>query len=158
MNTKNGSPIFHTWGLKSIHQSCNTHTCFPIIASNAFRDASRLTFCGFFIFPFTYVSCLPFTYLDWLLVARVPRKHLGCFYIRVRVKVKAKAIIFFDLLLPTHRCSMNTQIGNSATDWKRCRFRFHFRSNINAPLKWNSTHCMIGYTCNRNICHASSPY
>ena len=37
-------------------------------------------------------------------------------------------IFFFDLC----RCSINTQIGNNATRWKRCRFRFH--SNINEPL------------------------
>ena len=39
----------------------------------------------------------------------------------------------FNLLPFTHRCSINTQIGNNATDRKRCRFRF--RSNLNAPLK-----------------------
>ena len=38
-------------------------------------------------------------------------KGLGCIYI----KVKAKAIFFFDLLPLTHRCSINTQIGNNAT-------------------------------------------
>ena len=46
--------------------------------------------------------------------------------------MKAKVIIFFDLLPLTHRCSINTQIGDNATDRKRRRFRV--RSNINAPL------------------------
>ena len=58
---------------------------------------------------------------------------LGCIYIRV----KAKVIYFFDLLPLTHRCSVNTQIGNNATDRKRRRFRFC--SNINAPLRHNHT-------------------
>ena len=58
-----------------------------------------------------------------------PDRHLGFLYIRA--KVKAKAIFFFDLLPLTHRCSINTQVGNNATDWKRHRFRFP--SNINAP-------------------------
>ena len=58
--------------------------------------------------------------------------RLGCIYIRA--KVKAKATIFFDLLPLTHRYSINTQIGDNATDRKRCCFRIRFRSNINAPL------------------------
>ena len=45
-------------------------------------------------------------------------------------RAKAKAIFFFDLLVLTHHCSINTQIGNNATGWKR----HHFRSNINVPL------------------------
>ena len=57
---------------------------------------------------------------------------LGCIYIRA--KIKAKAIIFSDLLPLTHRCSINTKIGNNATGRKRCCFRVRFRSNINAPL------------------------
>ena len=61
-------------------------------------------------------------------------KELGLGFLYIRANAKAKAIFFFDLLPITHRCSINTQIGNNATDWKRCRFRFHFRSNINAPL------------------------
>ena len=56
---------------------------------------------------------------------------LGCIYIRA--KAKAKVIIFFGLLPFTHHCNINTHIGNSATDWKRCQFRFRFRSNINTP-------------------------
>ena len=51
--------------------------------------------------------------------------------IYIRAKVKAKAIIFFDLLPLTHHCSINTQIGDNVTDRKRRRFR----SNINAPLE-----------------------
>ena len=43
----------------------------------------------------------------------------------IYTRAKAKAILFFDLLPLTHRCSINTQIGNNATG----------RSNINAPLK-----------------------
>ena len=54
--------------------------------------------------------------------------------IYIRAKVKAKAIIFFDLLPLTHHCSINTQIGDNVTDRKRRRFRVRFRSNINAPL------------------------
>ena len=57
---------------------------------------------------------------------------LGCIYIRANAN--AKAIFFFDLLPLTHRCSINTHNGNNATDWKRCRFRIRFRSNINVPL------------------------
>ena len=55
--------------------------------------------------------------------------NLGFLYIRAN----AKAIFFFDILPLTHRCSINTQIGNNATDRKRHRFRFRIRSNINAP-------------------------
>ena len=47
--------------------------------------------------------------------------RLGLIYIR------AKAIFSFIFVT-----SINTQIGNNATDWKRHRSRF--RSNINAPL------------------------
>ena len=47
--------------------------------------------------------------------------------------MKAKAIIFFDLLPLTHRCSINIQIGDNETDRKRHRFRVRFRSNINLP-------------------------
>ena len=43
---------------------------------------------------------------------------------------KSESNFFFDLLFPEHRCSVNAQIGNNATDWKRRRFR----SNINVPL------------------------
>ena len=46
---------------------------------------------------------------------------------------RTKAMFSFNLLPFTHRCSINTQIGDNVTDRKRCRFRF--RSNINAPLK-----------------------
>ena len=31
-------PTFYTW---AIHLSCNTHTCFPIIASNGRREGAR---------------------------------------------------------------------------------------------------------------------
>ena len=55
----------------------------------------------------------------------VCEQALGFLYIR------AKAIIFFDLLPLTH-CSINSQIGNNATVRKRRRFRF--RSHINVPL------------------------
>ena len=34
MDAKIGSPTFYTWGLKSIHESYNIHTFFPIIASS----------------------------------------------------------------------------------------------------------------------------
>ena len=61
-------------------------------------------------------------------IAGPPRLYFRFFYIRA----KAKAIFFFDLSSLTHCCSINTQIGNNARDWKRRRF--HFRSNINAPL------------------------
>ena len=54
---------------------------------------------------------------------------LGCIYIT------AKAIFFFDLLPLTHRCSINTHIGNNATDQMRCRFS----SDINAPLSGTQT-------------------
>ena len=50
--------------------------------------------------------------------------------------MKAKAIIFFDLLPLTHRCSINTQKGDNATDRKQRRFHVRFRSNINAPLQY----------------------
>ena len=62
--------------------------------------------------------------LECILVLMV---DLGYIYIRA----KAKAKILFDLLTLTHRCSINTQIGNNAT----ARKRRHFRSNINAPLR-----------------------
>ena len=61
--------------------------------------------------------------LECILVLMV---DLGYIYIRA----KAKAKILFDLLPLTHRCSLNTQIGNNAIDLKRRRFR----SSINAPL------------------------
>ena len=54
-------------------------------------------------------------------------------FIYIRANAKAKAIFFFDLLPLACCCSVNTQIGNNATDWKRCRFR----SNINAPLRFD---------------------
>ena len=47
--------------------------------------------------------------------------------------IRAKAIFFFDLLPLTHRCSINTHIGNNATNRKRRHFRFH--SNIKCTLK-----------------------
>ena len=37
VGTKIGSPTFYTWGLKSIYQSHNIHSCFPIIDSNEDR-------------------------------------------------------------------------------------------------------------------------
>ena len=52
---------------------------------------------------------------------------LGCIYTRA----KAKAIISFDLCRCSCRRSMDTQIENNDTHWKRCRFH----SNINAPLR-----------------------
>ena len=45
-----------------------------------------------------------------------------------------KQFFFFDLLPLTHHCCINTLIGNNATDRKRPRFR----SNINAPLHYES--------------------
>ena len=51
---------------------------------------------------------------------------LGFIYTRAKVK----AIFFFYLC----RYSVNTPIGNNATGWKRHRFRFRFRSNINESL------------------------
>ena len=42
--------------------------------------------------------------------------------------------IFFDLCRCCCRCSINTQIGNNATRWKRCRFRFNVPSYISVPL------------------------
>ena len=56
--------------------------------------------------------------------------RLGFLYIRANVK--AKAIIFFDLLPLTHRCSINTQ---ETMQQIRKRRHFRFRSNINAPLQ-----------------------
>ena len=53
---------------------------------------------------------------------------LGLIYIRA----KENAIFFFDLLPLTHRCIINTQIGNNATN---CKWR-RFRSSINAPLRF----------------------
>ena len=44
-------------------------------------------------------------------------------------------LVFFDLLPLACCCSVNAQIGNN--DWKRCRFHFRFRSNINAPLRFD---------------------
>ena len=47
---------------------------------------------------------------------------------------QSESDFFFDLLPLEHRCSINTQaIGNNIdlTDWKRCRFRFHF--NVHTP-------------------------
>ena len=42
---------------------------------------------------------------------------------------ESESDFFFDLLPLAHRCSINTHIGNNATDRKPRRFR----SNINAP-------------------------
>ena len=48
-------------------------------------------------------------------------------------------ISFFDLLPLTHRCSINRQIGNNATDRKRRYFSFRFCSNINASRsRWEN--------------------
>ena len=50
------------------------------------------------------------------------------------IYTRAKANFFFDLFRSCCRCSINTQIVNNATDRKRRRFHFRFRSGINAPL------------------------
>ena len=62
-------------------------------------------------------------------------RYVALGFLYIRAKVKAKAIIFFDLLPLTHRCSINIPIGNNVADRKRRCFRFCFRSNINAPLE-----------------------
>ena len=61
---------------------------------------------------------------------RIQLNVLGCIY--NRAKAKTKAIFFFDLCHCCSHCSINTQIGNNATDRKRRHFSF--RSSINAPL------------------------
>ena len=54
-------------------------------------------------------------------------------FIYIRAKAKTKAIFFFDVCRHCCRCSINTQIGNNGTGYKRRRFRV--RSNINEPLR-----------------------
>ena len=38
MDTKIGSPTFHTWGLKSTQQPFNIHIYLSVIASNVHED------------------------------------------------------------------------------------------------------------------------
>ena len=63
---------------------------------------------------------------------QIYRITLGLIYIRAKANVKA--IFFFDVCRHCCRCSINTQIGNNVTGWKRCHFRVRFCSNINEPL------------------------
>ena len=55
-----------------------------------------------------------------------------CAYNRF-IYIRAKAMFFFDLCRCCCCCSINTQIGNNATGWKRRRFHLLFCSNLNEP-------------------------
>ena len=59
-------------------------------------------------------------------MSKFTEQLLSCIYTR------AKANFICDLCGCCCHCSINTQIENNATGWKRCRF--FFRSSINAPL------------------------
>ena len=67
MDTKIGSPTFHTWGLKSIQQPYNIHTYLSVTASNKYgswfkTQLLQLFLCRVILYT---MSIMPYTFGDW---------------------------------------------------------------------------------------------